>query len=75
MYTTRSTFIEYDDHGRIYLDLSPILFKHLLKQLCQWKNRNNLEADTQFVPPSWHLKNEFDEMLHLLGLAKYKQNK
>ncbi|CAF1056912.1 unnamed protein product [Adineta steineri] len=33
-----------------------------------------MSADREILPPSWHVKNEFDEMLVSLGLAKYRQN-
>lgn len=71
----RSKLIQYDEKGRIFLDLPPILFKHALEQLRRWKNRSNMSADQKILPPSWHVKNEFDEMLISLGLAKYRQSK
>lgn len=71
----RSKLIQHDENGRIFLDLSPVLFKHALEQLRRWKNRGNMSADREILPPSWHVKKEFDEMLVLLGLAKYRQSK
>ena len=71
----RSQLIHYDENGHIFLDLSPSLFKHLLEQLRRWKNRNNTSIDLEILPPSWRLKSEFDEMLTLLGLTKFKQSK
>ncbi|CAF1193403.1 unnamed protein product [Rotaria sordida] len=70
----RSKLIQHDENGRLFIDLPPILFKHALEQLRRWKNRGNISADREILPPSWHVKNEFDEMLISLGLAKYRQN-
>jgi hypothetical protein len=67
--------IERDDNGKIFLDFSPILFKHALEQIRRWKNRANRSADQQIKPPSWNVKKEFDEMLAALGLGKYRQSK
>jgi hypothetical protein len=71
----RSKLIQHDENGRIFLDLPPILFKHALEQLRRWKNRANMSADREILPPSWRVKNEFDEMLILLGLGNYRQSK
>ena len=71
----RSKLIQHDENGRIFLDLPPILFKHTLGQLRRWKNRGTMSADREILPPSWRVKNEFDEMLISLGLANYRQSK
>jgi hypothetical protein len=71
----RSKLVQYDENGRIFLDFSPILFKHALEELRRWKNRDNISTDQELVPPSWRVQNEFDEMLISLGLAKYRQSK
>ncbi|CAF1249972.1 unnamed protein product [Rotaria sordida] len=71
----QSNLIERDNNGRVFLDFPPILFKHALEQIRRWKNRANRSADQQIKPPSWNVKNEFDEMLRALGLGKYRQSK
>jgi hypothetical protein len=71
----RSDLIEIDENGRIFLDISPTLFKYALEQLRRWKNRADVSANRTIRPPSWRVKSEFDEMLVLLGLGKYRQGK
>lgn len=63
-----------DNRGRIFLDLSPELFKHFLHQLRRWSIRNNRSADSTFEPPSWEIKDEFNEMLRALGFQKHQQS-
>jgi hypothetical protein len=43
----RSKLIQHDENGRIFLDLSPVLFKHALEQLRRWKNRGIVSADRE----------------------------
>jgi hypothetical protein len=62
-----------DSKGYIFLDLPPDLFKHFLHQLRRWSIRGNRSIDTIFEPPSWKVKDEFNEMLIALGFQKYQQ--
>jgi len=71
----RSKLVYHDENGRIFIDVSSNLFRHALEQLRRWKNRANASADQEILPPSWHVKTEFDEMLVSLGLGKYRQSK
>lgn len=64
-----------DHQGYRFLDLPPDLFKHFFKQLRRWSVRNNRSADVAFEPPSWEVKDEFNEMLLALDLHKYRQSK
>ena len=62
-----------NNKGNIFLDLPPDLFKHFLHQLRRWSIRGNRLLDIAFEPPSWKVKNEFNEMLIALGFQKYQQ--
>lgn len=63
-----------DNRGYIFLDLSSDLFKHFIHQLRRWSIRGNRSADTTFEPPSWQVKDEFNEMLIALGFQNYQQS-
>ena len=63
-----------DNKGYIFLDLPSDLFKYFLHQLRRWSIRADRSIDTVFEPPSWKVKDEFNEMLIALGFQKYKQD-
>ncbi|CAF3422308.1 unnamed protein product [Rotaria sp. Silwood2] len=68
-----SKLIQRDENGRIFLDVSPNLFKHALEQLRQWKNQANSSADQEILSPLSHVKTEFNEMFSSFGLDNYRQ--
>ncbi|CAF3352715.1 unnamed protein product [Rotaria sp. Silwood2] len=52
-----------DNRGHIFLDLPPDLFKYFLHQLRRWSIRGDRLANAVFEPPSWKVKDEFNEMI------------
>jgi hypothetical protein len=62
-----------DNKGCTFLDLPPDHFKFFFHQLRRWSIRANRSIDTVFKPPSWKVKDEFNEMLIALGFQKYQQ--
>ena len=69
----QSHLIQRDNNGRIFLDLPSNLFEHALHQIRRWNIRANRTANLYLSPPSWNVKQEFDEMLVALRLGKYRQ--
>ncbi len=63
-----------DNKGYIFLDLPSDLFKHFLHQLRRWSINGNRSVNVTFNPPSWKVKDEFNEMLIALGFQKYQQS-
>lgn len=63
-----------DNKNHIFLDLPSDLFKHFLRQLRRWSLRGNRSDNVTFSPPSWKVKDEFNEMLIALGFQKYQQS-
>jgi hypothetical protein len=63
-----------DNRGHIFLDLPSDLFKHFLHQLRRWSINGKRSANVTFNPPSWKVKDEFNEMLIALGFQKYQQS-
>ncbi|CAF1256732.1 unnamed protein product [Rotaria sordida] len=73
---TKLSFLNHwprDHKGYIFLDLPPDLFKHFLHQLRRWSIHGNRSVSIVFEPPSWTVKDEFNEMLTALGFQKYQQ--
>ncbi len=62
------------NRGHIFLDLPSDLFKHFLHQLGRWSINGNRSANITFNPPSWKVKDEFNEMLIALGFQKYQRS-
>ena len=60
-----------DNRNHVFLDLPPELFKHFFHQLRRWSIRDNRSASPIFEPPSWKVKDEFNEMLIALGFQKH----
>jgi hypothetical protein len=64
-----------DSRGYIFLDLPPDLFKNFFHQLRRLSIRSNRSVDAMFEPPSWKVKDEFNEMLSALGFQQYQQSR
>ncbi|CAF1356549.1 unnamed protein product [Adineta ricciae] len=62
-----------DEKGHLFFDFPPNLFKDFLSQLRRWSIRNNRSDDIRFEPPSWKVKDEFNEMIIALGFEKYQR--